>query len=166
MSGENMEKMTAYAQAFLKTGFVGSRKVSLVFSQRRIVVATITKELEKEEAKKAKKAAKAGGKGFLGQMAASTLLLAQSFERRYSTMTPAEVLSENRDNFDIPFDSISRAVLKIDTTRDFEGLDTGEEFSLEIRASEGKHKFKIQGYSDTIMAILKAVLKERFVISK
>lgn len=104
---EKPERLTGYARASLKTGLIGSRSVSLVFTERRIIVATITKELEKEETKRAMEDARAVGKGVFGQMAASTLLLGQSFERRYSAMVPSEILTGSLDNFDIPFTALT-----------------------------------------------------------
>lgn len=160
------ERAKGYAQAFLKTGLVGSRKVSLIFTGERILIATIGKELEKEETKKAKEFARSAGKGMLGRFAASTLLLGQSFERRYSAMVPTEILAESTGNFDIPFACVDRALLKVDKVSDFQGLESGEEYRMEIYTREGKHKFRIQGYFGTVKALMEENLGEKFSLSR
>ncbi|MCD6426605.1 MAG: hypothetical protein J7L03_00675, partial [Caldisericaceae bacterium] len=84
----------------LKTGFLRSKRYTLVITDKRLIGALITKELMKKEAQKRREQAKKEGRGRFKQFLAGAIT-GFVFANRYLEMDPDEIEKENPANFSI-----------------------------------------------------------------
>jgi hypothetical protein len=83
--------------ARIKTGFFSSKAYSLVFTDRRLILAEMTKELLSAEIERSRAAAKEQGGGFFSQWGAQ-LKTSFSFGAQYFGADPATILAETPGN--------------------------------------------------------------------
>jgi hypothetical protein len=86
--------------AMRKKGFLGmsADNFTLVITDRRIIFATQTAQMMKENAVKARETAKAQGKNFLSQWGA---IIRSNYGQQYLQMSADAVLAENPGNFSL-----------------------------------------------------------------
>lgn len=117
-----------------KTGLFSSILYHLVITDKRLIFAHQTTEMQKNDVNQAREVARQQGKGFFGQVGAQ---MSTRYGDKYMGMTPPLILSENPDNFAINHDQ----VVKISVFHgDFED-NTPD--SMEIKTVTEKHKFTI-----------------------
>jgi hypothetical protein len=106
--------------AKMKTGMFSSKTFALVVTDRRLLIAEQTSELSKRRAEEAKEAAKATGKGFVGQLVAST---GTGFDhgRHYLAMDPAAILAESPGNGALGPGDVREVKVDRKTTSDDDG---------------------------------------------
>jgi hypothetical protein len=83
--------------ARMKTGFFSSKAFTLVFTDRRLILAEMTKELRNAEVERARAEAKAEGGGRLSQLGAQ-LKGSFSFGAQYLGADPGAILAERPGN--------------------------------------------------------------------
>jgi hypothetical protein len=83
--------------ARIKTGFFSSKAVTLVFTNRRLILAEMTKDLVNAEIERSRGAAKEQGGGFLSQWSAQ-LKSSFSFGSQYLAADPEAILAETPGN--------------------------------------------------------------------
>ena len=118
-----------------KRGILGmsADPYTLVVTNQRILFATLTKEITRQEVEKARETAKAQGKGQLSQWGAQ---LTTNVGQRYYAMDPQSILAEHPGNF-FYLNSQIRAV-RISRYADQETFRT--EYTLELDTVSGKVK--------------------------
>lgn len=88
-----------------KTGLFSSVLFHMIVTDKRLIFAHQTKEMQETEVREARERAKKEGKGFFGKIGAQ--LSANSGEK-YMGWIPDQILGENPQNFDIPLDLVSK----------------------------------------------------------
>jgi hypothetical protein len=83
--------------ARIKTGFFASKALTLVFTNQRLILAEMTKDLVNAEIERSRAAAKEQGGGFLSQWGAQ-LKSSFSFGSHYLGADPAAILAERPGN--------------------------------------------------------------------
>ncbi len=83
--------------ARIKTGFFSSRAYTLVFTNRRLILAEMTKDLVSAATARARAAAKDQGGGFVSQLGAQ-LKSSISFGSHYLGADPGAILAESPGN--------------------------------------------------------------------
>lgn len=94
-----------------KDGFLKSSNSYLVFLQDKIVVAVVTEKRLNEELIKMQQKNKEEGKGFL-KGAAAMINFWSSYGNRFYTMTPEEILQEDKSNFVINNSDVKKVMFK------------------------------------------------------
>ena len=120
-----------------KTGMFSSELYHMVITDKRLVFALQTKEMQHQDVNSARGQAKQQGKNFLGQIGAQ---MSTRSGEKYLGISPDLILSENPQNFAVNLDE----VVKISTYHgDFE--DNSPD-SMEIKTTTQKMKFNISNY--------------------
>jgi hypothetical protein len=83
--------------ARIKTGFFSSKAFTLVFTDRRLILAETTKDLISAETERSRAAARERGGGFLSQLGAQ-LKSGITFGSHYLAADPATILVESPGN--------------------------------------------------------------------
>jgi hypothetical protein len=83
--------------ARIKTGLFSSKAFTLVFTDRRLILAEMTKQLQAAEVERSKAAAKERGGGVFSQLGAQ-LKASFSFGSQYMAADPAAILAETPGN--------------------------------------------------------------------
>ncbi len=131
--------------ASLKTGFLRSKRYTLVITEKRLIAARITKELLKEEAQKRREEAKREGRGKLKQFLAGAIT-GFVFANRYLEMKPEEIENENPENFSIYSSDVIDSRLKRGMiSEDEDGTRTQYPHSLVIKTKDRKYSFSFSG---------------------
>ena len=78
-------------------GFLGLGRTAfvIVVTSHRLIIATQTNEMMKENIRRARDEAKAAGKGFFGQWGSQ---MGANFGRHYLTLPPQQILAEHPEN--------------------------------------------------------------------
>jgi hypothetical protein len=114
-----------------KTGVFSADLYHLVVTDKRLIFARQTKEMQSADVQRAREQAKREGKNLLGQVGAQ--MSSQSGDK-YLGISPDLILSENPQNFFIPLEQVQ----KINTYQgDFE--DNGPD-SMEVITPTQKYK--------------------------
>jgi len=79
-----------------RKGILGRTNFTLVLTNMRILFATLTSQMMKENVRRAKEAARQQGKGFFGQWGS---MFGANVGQHYLAMQPQGILSEHPDNF-------------------------------------------------------------------
>lgn len=120
-----------------KTGLFSSELFHMVITDKRLIFALQTKEMQSEDVKKAKDEAKQKGGNFLKQIGAQ---MSTRSGDKYMGTSPDQILMENPKNFAVDLNQ----VVKVSTFHgDFE--DNSPD-SLEIKTTTQKLKFNISNY--------------------
>jgi hypothetical protein len=126
---------------------------NLVVTPQRIILATVTAQMVKDEAARANAEAKSQGKGVLARTAATWNSRAALWQK-YLTMPVADILAQHPGNSFIPLPQIKSA--KIDRTFDSESNAPDR---LIIDTTAGKHAFELKNAgSNETRQLLKQVL--------
>ncbi len=129
----------------LSVGFLRSKLYTLVVTNKRIVMARVTKELIKKEKLKRKAETSKEGHGRFKQMFRS-FMANFTFSDRYLDMLPEEILAETPDNFFVaPKDIIETKLTEGIVTEDEDGNTTQYPHALYIRTNNKKYKFSFNG---------------------
>jgi hypothetical protein len=136
-----------------RKGLFGADTFNLVLTPQRIILATVTAQMLKDEAARAAEEAKSQGKGFLGRTAATWNSRAALWQK-YMTMPVADILTQHPGNSFIPLPQVKWA--KIDRTFDSESNAPDR---LIIDTTAGKHAFELKNAgSNETRNLLKQVL--------
>lgn len=120
-----------------KTGLFSSELYHMVITDKRLIFALQTKEMQTEDVKKAKDEAKQKGGNFLKQIGAQ---MSTRYGDKYMGASPDLILAENPQNFTIDLNQ----VVKVSTFHgDFE--DNSPD-TLEIKTTTQKLKFNISNH--------------------
>ncbi len=121
----------------LKTGVFSSDLYHMVITEKRLIFARQTKEMQTADAQRAREKAKQQGKNLLGQIGAQ---ISTGSGEKYLVMAPDLILSENPQNFAIPLDE----VIRINTYH--AGFDDNSPDTMEVITPLGNWKFQIANY--------------------
>ena len=131
--------------ARIKTGLFSSKAFTLVFTDRRLILAEMTKELRSAEIERARAEAKAQGGGRLSQFGAQ-LKTSVRFGSQYMGADPAAILAETPGNAAVsPADVRS---LKIERKTRNAGSDDDFEqqfLKITIETAAGKQTYETDG---------------------
>ena len=94
VQGESVLGVIPYATR--RKGILGRMNFTLVLTNMRIMFATQTSQMMKENVRRAKEVARQQGEGFLGQWAS---MFGANVGQHYLAMQPQDILSEHPDNF-------------------------------------------------------------------
>src|SRR6056297_3594923 len=131
----------------LKEGFLKSIGCYLVFFNDRIVVFKLLKDRQNEEIKKFQKELKKSGTGFL-KSSVAMMSFWSSFGDRFYKMTPEEILSEEKENFQIYNNDISKIEFKQSLTIVDEDSQRQKMGDIKIKYSSEELKFQHK-YNDS-----------------
>ncbi|MCR3922666.1 MAG: hypothetical protein NUK65_09155 [Firmicutes bacterium] len=108
-----------------KDGFLKASSCFLIFSQDKIIVAILSKEMQNSESRKMQEQIKAEGKGFF-KGAAAMMNFWSNFSNRYYDLSPEEILQEESSNFMIINNEVEKIVFKPADRNDNSGKSLGE----------------------------------------
>jgi hypothetical protein len=119
----------------MRTGMFSSDLYHMVVTDRRLIFARQTKEMQSADVNNARERAKQEGKGFFGQIGAQ---MGTRSGDKYLAIAPNLILTENAQNFSIDLNQVT----KIATYHaDFE--DNSPD-TMEVITPGQKYKFNIQ----------------------
>lgn len=124
----------------LKAGLLKRESATIVVTDRRVIVAKISKEMMKQVVADARDSAKAGGKGFLGQIGAQ-MSAWSGWAERYLAMSPDEVMAENADNVSIDRAQVTKVSFKHGHAVDDGATSTPDRIVL--KTGVGKFDFEL-----------------------
>ncbi|HBH11918.1 MAG: hypothetical protein XD91_1215 [Clostridiales bacterium 38_11] len=139
------DKALMVLNASLKEGFLKSTVCYIVFFNDRIVVFKLLKDRQNEEIKKRQKELKKSGAGFL-KSSADMMSFWASFGDRFYKMTPEEILSEEKENFQIHNNDISKIEFKQSLTILDEDSQRQKMGDIKIKYPSGELKFQHEYY--------------------
>lgn len=141
--------------ATLRKGLFKHVNYNLVVTSQRIIFATLTNQMMKDEAQNAVDKAKSEGKGLLGRTAA-VWGSRSSLWQKYLTMPVEQILSEHPENTALPLSQIKSARIHHGDIED-NSPDT-----LAIDSTSGKMNFDLRNAnSNDVRTLLKQVLGNR-----
>ena len=146
-----------------KAGFFKSETWNLLFTQRRMIAALITEQMVKAEASRATQEAQAQGAGVLKRLW-STATAGTTLYKRYLSMSPDQILAENRENFCVELAQIVSAKTSTGSIGVFdEQANRSYPDLLTIRTAGEKLEFQLGSGSNAREAarILRALLGDR-----
>jgi len=135
------EKALMVLNTSLKEGFLKSIVCYTVFFNDRIVFFKLSKDRQNEEVKKYQKELKESGAGFL-KSSAAMMTFFNSFGDRFYKMTPEEILAENKENFQIKNNEISKIQFKQSLTILDEDSQRQKMGDIKIKYPSGELKFQ------------------------
>ncbi len=143
--------------ASLKTGFLRSKRYTLVVTNKRLVAARITKDLlKKETQRRREKAAKEGHGRFKQFLAGASTGF--TFANRYLEMDPNEIEKETSKNFSLyPADISSVRLREGMITEDEDGNTTQYPHSLVVQTKNKKYSFSFSGNFARIKTLLSRI---------
>ncbi len=151
-----------------KKGMFKSEKCTLVVTDRGIVVAKLTRKMEKEWMRDRQRRLKekydemrSSGKGRLVSTFGAMIDMLGLYDRYY-LMSVDEILSEDSDNFVIMPSQISKISLKdVDAYNDdYEYNRAGTKFVIDVVWSGGKERFTYVG--ENLISKLKEFFEENY----
>ena len=135
------DKALMVLNASLKEGLLKSINCYIVFLKDKTLVFKLSKERQNEEIKKFQKELKDSGTGFFKGSAAMMIFLT-SFGDRFYKMTPEEILAENKENFQIQNNKISKIQFKQSLTILDEDSQRQKMGDIKIKYPSGELKFQ------------------------
>ncbi len=136
-------------------GFLGQKAYNLVVTNNRLIVATLTSEMIKEEAKKAREQSKSQGAGFLKSWA-NTMTSSRNIHEKYYSMPVENILNENPNNYSISVNEVKKIRIKNYMNFSDEKRRPNE---IRIKWSNGKETFKFTSINSSDV---KTILKKTF----
>ena len=131
--------------ARIKTGLFSSKAYTLVFTDRRLILAVMTKQLLNAEIERSRAAAKAKGGGFFSQWGAQ-LKTSFSFGAQYLAADPAAILAETPGNGALTPADVRSLKIERKTRSSGDDGDIERDFlKITIEATSGKHVFETDG---------------------
>lgn len=158
-SRKEKDKALMVLNASLKEGLVKSTASYLVFYEDRIVVFKLMKKRQNEEIKKLQKRLKDEGKGFF-KSSAAMISFWSTFGDRFYNMDPEEVLSEERENFQIFNNDVSMIEFKQSLT--IVDQDSQRQKMGQIKINTPSEKLKFQHKYQDSNGNIKNVLSSLF----
>jgi hypothetical protein len=125
---------------------------TMVFTRDSLILAKLTNAVMKDVIQRSQAASKAAGKGWMGKVS-DQMKAFYSAHLRYNDMAPEAILAEDKDNFVIPYSTVTYLKIK---TKISGGDDDGpgdELLELEFDTSSGKYKFNCANVSKETRAI-------------
>lgn len=124
--------------AQLKESLFKRKACSVVFMRDRLVIAHLSAQRQKEENSRITEEIKSEGKGFFKGSAAMMQYWA-NYHKKYYTMTPEQIQSEDPANFVVWYENIKKLIFKCETTDiDADGRSYGNQGSLDISLADGR----------------------------
>ncbi len=136
-------------------GFLGQKAYNLIVTNQRLIVAELTSDMLKNEAKKAREESKEQGEGFLKRMA-KTMTSGTSYYQKYFDMPVENILNENPNNYSISVNDIKKIRIKIGMMYE-DGKNNPNE--IRIKWNNGKETFR---FSNIGAGEAKKILKKTF----
>jgi hypothetical protein len=137
MEGERVTGIVTGAK--LKTGLLSSKTYTLVFTDRRLILAETTKAVASANVEAARSASKAEGKGWMGQWGAQ-MKAAFAFGAQYFEMDPDAIVAETPGNPVVTQADVAR--FKVDRKMRSNGDDDQPYLRITIEGPAGKREFK------------------------
>jgi hypothetical protein len=134
-----------------RKGLLGIENFNIVITTQRLVFATLTEQMLKDNAAQVNRATQTEGKNVFARSAA--MMTAQAnFAQRYLTLSPEAALAETPGNFAVPHSQIKS--IKLSAAQDDDEVD-----QIKIESTQGKFQFTLKGANlNEIRANLKSVL--------
>jgi hypothetical protein len=131
--------------ARIKTGMFSSKAYTLVFTNRRLILAEMTKQLLAAEIERSRAAAKAQGGGFFSQWGAQ-LKTSFTFGAQYLTANPDAILAETPGNGALTPADVRMLTIEHKTRNRGSDDEVEQDFlRITIEATTGKHTFETDG---------------------
>lgn len=121
-----------------RKGFLKYEACNLIVTDRRLILALLTKEMAKEAARKAREEGEARGETCLTK-AVHTLTAGSTVYERYRTMHPAEILTEAIGNVAINLDEVRS--FRVESGEALGSDDAPHPDRLILKTTAGKHVF-------------------------
>ncbi len=103
-------------------GMLGKKMYNIVVTDRRLVMASLTSSMIKDEVKRVTRQSKEQGVGRLKRMAI-TMAAGANLYRRYFSMPVADILSETSGNFTVEPGQIKSVKIKTNLSNDGTGYE-------------------------------------------
>lgn len=91
----------------VQSGFLGQKAYNLIVTNNRLIVAELTNDMIKNEAKKVREDSKSQGEGFFKRMA-KTMTSGTSYYQKYFSMPVENILNENPNNYNIFVNNVKK----------------------------------------------------------
>lgn len=136
-------------------GLLGQKAYNLIVTNHRLIIAEMTKDMLKDEAKKVAEESKEQGAGFFRRMA-STMTSGTNLYKRYYSMPIDNILGETPGNYSIAASDVKKIRIKQGMTYN-DGKNVPNE--IRIKWNNGKESFK---FSSIGAGEAKNILKKTF----
>ena len=118
---------------------LGQKAFNLIITDKRLIVATLTSDMIKQEAKRQAEESKAQGEGIFKRMA-KTATAGTSLYKKYFDMTAEQILAEHADNYAIDPSMVKKIKVKQGYFKEHQSKRTPNE--LKIKTTDGKKVFR------------------------
>jgi hypothetical protein len=126
---------------------------TVIFTADRVIFAKLTNEVIKDVIRQSQERSKAEGKGMFARIGAQMKAF-YSASSRYLSMSPEQILAEDKNNFALPHAAIYSLKLK-------RGLSPGDEdgpgdpyIDVEWESQSGKYKFRFDQEEKDLLPVL------------
>lgn len=133
------------------SGFLGQKAYNLIVTNNRLIVAELTKDMLKDEAKRVTDETKEQGEGIFNRMA-KTMSSGTNLYQKYYSMPIESILAENPGNYSIAVNDVKKIRIKLGMMYD-DGRNTPNE--IRIKWANGKESFKFSSSTGDAKNILK-----------
>ena len=134
-----------------KSGFLGQKAYNLIVTNHRLIVAELTKDMLKDEAKRVTDETKEKGEGIFSRMA-KTMSSGTNLYQKYYSMPIESILTENPGNYSITVNDVKKIKIKLGMMYD-DGRNIPNEIT--IKWANGKESFKFSSSTNDAKNILK-----------
>ena len=130
-----------------------------VVTDRRLIVAQLTKRMINESVTNARNDAKAQGKGYMGQISSQMREFSTGYTTRFLHMTPSSILYETPGNFEMANGSVSEIRLRLNRASQDED-SVRSEYDISIFYAGSRYDYRTDESTDHVN-LLRSVYGER-----
>jgi hypothetical protein len=120
-----------------------------VITERRIIMAQITKQVMNQAVTDARDQAKAQGKGYWGQVSGQMAAWSSGYAERYRSMVPASILIETPGNFEISNSDLIEVVVRYNAGGD----EDPSYYEVTLSSSRGRHQYQMEDRQQFVEAL-------------
>jgi hypothetical protein len=114
-----------------------------VFTDQRLILAHVTKQVMNQAVTDARNEAKAQGKGYWGQISGQMATWSTGYSDRFLGMTPTAIIAETPGNIAVRYDAVIEVVVKYIVG----GEEDPSEYEVEFVTTMGRFNFKMEDRS-------------------
>ena len=136
-----------------------------VITERRIIMAQITKKVMNQAVTDARAQAKAQGKGYWGQVSGQMAAWSSGYADRYRSMDPGAILVETPSNFEIGNSDLIEVVVRFNAG----GEDDPSYYEVSLASSRGRYQYQMedrQQFVETLARLFPSKFKAPYGLSK
>jgi hypothetical protein len=146
------KRILAIVPQVTKPKFGIADNYTMVFTVDSLIMAKLSNAVLKDVIQKSQAASKAAGKGWMGKVG-DQMKAFYGAHLRYNDMSLEAILAEDKDNFAMPYASVSALKIKTKLSGGDDDSPGNEYLELEFETSAGKFKFNSASASKETRAV-------------